>query len=135
MIEQSLYDKILESIPIVCVDVAIQHNEHILLIKRLQEPAKGEWWLPGGRLYKGEDLEACAYRKAIEETGLECAVIDKLLIRPTIFDTVHSINLVYLLKTSEISNLKSDGSWDKHRWVNRNGDYHPYIKDVLDICF
>lgn len=36
----------------------------------------GEWELPGGRIKKGEDLVDCLKRECLEETGLECKVLE-----------------------------------------------------------
>jgi len=41
-----------------------------LLVERGSEPVKGVWWLPGGRIYKGETFFDAAIRKVKEETGL-----------------------------------------------------------------
>ena len=41
-----------------------------LLVQRATEPVKGVWWLPGGRIYKGETFFDAAIRKTKEETGL-----------------------------------------------------------------
>lgn len=66
------YKEIVEVLPILCVDVIIKnHNEEYLLIKRVNEPLKGQWWVIGGRVLKGEGLEQAAKRKAKEEVGLE----------------------------------------------------------------
>lgn len=43
----------------------------VLLIRRGQEPLKGEWSLPGGAVELGETLEAAVCREVLEETGLE----------------------------------------------------------------
>jgi 8-oxo-dGTP diphosphatase len=46
----------------------------LLLIKRGQEPAKGCWSVPGGRVEPGEtDVEATA-REVVEETGVRVRV-------------------------------------------------------------
>ncbi len=42
----------------------------VLLIRRGQEPLKGEWSLPGGAVELGETLEAAVRREVLEETGL-----------------------------------------------------------------
>jgi 8-oxo-dGTP pyrophosphatase MutT (NUDIX family) len=44
----------------------VHSDEHVLLIFR-----KGKWDLPKGKADKGEDLETCAIREIIEETGLD----------------------------------------------------------------
>lgn len=66
------YTKILEVLPILCVDVVVQntHGEY-LLIKRINEPKKDQWWVIGGRVFKGETFEEAAVRKVKEEVGLQ----------------------------------------------------------------
>ena len=44
--------------PIVGVGAVIIHDNQVLLVKRGQEPLKGEWSLPGGALELGETLGA-----------------------------------------------------------------------------
>ena len=44
IISQSDYDNILSLMPVVCVDCVIEYNSKILVIRRKQEPAAGQWW-------------------------------------------------------------------------------------------
>jgi ADP-ribose pyrophosphatase YjhB (NUDIX family) len=48
----------------------------VLLIRRGQEPAKGCWSVPGGRVEPGESFEEATAREVHEETGLAVAVGD-----------------------------------------------------------
>jgi len=50
----------------------------LLLIQRRQEPGRGRWSLPGGRVELGETAAAAAVREVREETGLE-VVADAVL--------------------------------------------------------
>ena len=69
------YREILTSLPVLCVDVVIKDQKgHFLLIKRNRNPLKGQWWVPGGRVLKGESINQAALRKIREELGVEAKV-------------------------------------------------------------
>jgi ADP-ribose pyrophosphatase YjhB (NUDIX family) len=60
--------------PIVAVGAVIIDGERVLLIKRANEPSKGEWSLPGGVVEVGESLEVALAREVREETCLDVTV-------------------------------------------------------------
>ena len=45
-------------------------NETLLMCRRAQEPAYGQWFPPSGFVEKGETLEQAAVRETFEETGV-----------------------------------------------------------------
>jgi len=59
----------------VTVDIALfstdENTVSIILVKRKNEPFKGQWVLPGGFVDAGESLEAAAIRELEEETSLQ----------------------------------------------------------------
>jgi len=138
-IEQELYNKILENIPIACVDVAIIVDGSALLVKRKDAPAKGEWWVPGGRILKGETMKEAAKRKALEEVGLLCHVGPIIHTAETIFPdgpydiSVHSINSCFFLYPYEkIHSLNLDTHHEDYKWVTSiPNDIHPYVRNCL----
>ena len=56
--------------PIVGVGAVVIDGTKVLLVRRAQEPLKGEWSLPGGALELGETLQEGVVREVLEETGL-----------------------------------------------------------------
>jgi ADP-ribose pyrophosphatase YjhB (NUDIX family) len=58
----------------------------VLLVRRGQEPLKGEWSLPGGALELGETLQQGVVREVLEETGLMVApggiieILDRIIL-------------------------------------------------------
>jgi colanic acid biosynthesis protein WcaH len=71
-IPQGLYRKILGSMPLLCVDGIIRNSSgQVVLVKRNNEPLRNVWWVPGGRVLKGETLERAFRRKMREELGIK----------------------------------------------------------------
>ena len=48
----------------------------MLLVRRANEPSRGLWSIPGGRVEAGESARECARREVREETGLDVEVGD-----------------------------------------------------------
>jgi len=69
-IPEEEYKNIVDKIPLMCVDCVIVSEGKYLLVKRDNEPLKGVYWTPGGRVLKGEKLYDAVIRKVEEETGL-----------------------------------------------------------------
>lgn len=135
----SLYLEIISNVPIACVDIAIVYHGKILLVKRDDKPAKNQWWLPGGRIYKGEMMKDAAKRKALEEVGIECRVGPIIHTAETIFPdgphnvSVHSINSCFILYPVNIPVIKLDIHHKEFVWINSiPNNSHPYIVNCLE---
>jgi len=51
--------------PIVAVHAVVFEGGRVLLIKRLNEPSKGRWSIPGGRIELGETIFKAAKREIL----------------------------------------------------------------------
>jgi ADP-ribose pyrophosphatase YjhB (NUDIX family) len=56
--------------PVVAVGGMLMEKGKILLVKRANEPARGLWAIPGGKVNPGEKLKDALEREFLEETGL-----------------------------------------------------------------
>jgi len=54
--------------------IVFDSQERVLLIRRGQAPAQGQWHFPGGRLEAGESLVEGVRREVREETGLDVRI-------------------------------------------------------------
>lgn len=119
-----LPDKIFKSViqhtPLISIDLIVRNEQgEVLLGKRVNAPAKGYWFVPGGRVRKNETLDDAFVRLVREELGIESGVTRAdakfLGVFEHFYDdcvygnevTTHYIVLAYNIYTnSEISKLK-----------------------------
>lgn len=126
MIPEGRYKEILKEMPICCVDLIITYRNKSLILKRANKPAKGKWWLPGGRILKNETIKHAAIRKAKEEAGLDCNFIKKLGVYETIFKDgpfglgIHTINVLCLLK-AKTNKVRLDSAHTEYKWSDKTG--------------
>ena len=64
--------------PKVAVGVAVFRDDRLLLVRRVMEPGRGRWTVPGGYVDIGEDPRAAAAREVAEEAAVEVEVGDVL---------------------------------------------------------
>ena len=125
-IPEKEYEYILEHLPVLCVDCVITYDNKCLLLKRNNNPAKGQWWFPGGRVNKNELIKLAATRKSFEETGLNTDFEKTISVEETMFSQeedmktdIHTVNICSHLSVSDISMLNIDSFHDEYMWVDR----------------
>ncbi len=140
-IPESEYRLVIRSMPILCVDLLIVYKGECLLLKRDNEPAKGQYWFPGGRIYKLETIEEAAIRKAKKETNLICEFIKIVSVEETVFvrnesmeTDIHTVNICCHMVPSDISSLILDNYHDDYIWVcEQSVSYHKAINHPLSL--
>ena len=64
--------KIIKNTPLVSIDLIIRDkNANVLLGLRNNEPAKGNWFVPGGRIRKDEHIADAFARISLAEIGMK----------------------------------------------------------------
>jgi 8-oxo-dGTP diphosphatase len=120
--------------PIPTVDVIIQMDSRILLVKRKNEPFREYLAIPGGFVNEGETVEDAAKREVKEETSLDIKLIDILGVYsdPKRDPRGHNMSTVFIGKipTSRNGKVKAAEAADdalELYWIN--------LEDIPDEKF
>ena len=131
LIPSSLYDQIVKSMPIPSVEAIIVKNGLLLLLRRKNNPVKGQWWFPGGRIRKGESLEEALCREVKEETGLDVTACKLVNVYSRLFPERHDITIVFLCKCSGDKVTLNEEHTEHKFFKDIPRDIHPYILQAI----
>lgn len=142
MISVDKFRTVIESTPLVAIDLIIKMGDKYLLGKRKNKPAKGYYFTLGGRIMKDETLCDAAKRIILKETGFHMALDD--LIFHGIYEhhypdsfvddqvSTHYVVLAYHLNIDNIENLPKDEHTKYQLWTQTElldePSVHPYVK-------
>lgn len=80
-LDLSTFATVVENTPLISIDMIIRNsNGEVLLGRRLNAPARGFWFTPGGRIYKNETMTDAFTRIIHDETGLTYPITDATFI-------------------------------------------------------
>ena len=140
-IPDEIWSDIVEHVPIPSIDLLVVTDERLLLAKRENEPAKGEWFAPGGRIQKGESLEAAVHRIAREELDVDIVIEEELGTYNHRYETAdvpdvggkHYVAHGYVVRPiSDTVSLDNQHSEAKYFDLNSLPSVHPNLGAYLD---
>jgi len=149
MLSDSVFKTVIENTPLFAIDLVIINEKNELLVgKRLNSPAKGAWFVPGGRVFKNEPLAAAFQRISQNEVGVAIDMSGARLLGlydhfyndsvygPSI--TTHYINATHSIKLEQAQlNLPIDEQHETYRWValsevRADDSIHKFSKCFMD---
>jgi colanic acid biosynthesis protein WcaH len=141
-IQEDLYQQIVATMPIACVDLLVRNpSGKVLLLKRRNSPAKGQWWFPGGRVLFNERLSDAVRRKAKQECGLtlpptlqERGIFELLFCEGS--STFHSVSVLFECTLEHDSKITIDSQSSEYIWADKLSlqkySVHDFIKNALN---
>ena len=138
------YKRCVRDLPIATVDLVIFNKEKtkVLLFKRENEPLKGIFYFPGGRIHKNETVEKTIVRMTKEELSIDIDIRDLIFggYQEEIFDKsiyknigAHFINLFFGMVAAEKLPIRLNTQHNDFQWFPINDkDLHPYAKKKID---
>lgn len=143
MLDNKIFKTLVNSAPLISIDILLKHNDKILLGKRINRPAKNYFFSPGGRIYKNETIEIALKRIAKKELNIDFSHKPSFIgvyehfYNDSIYNdvTTHYINLAYEYNADGLLNLPYD-QHDQYKWftineIKSDAQVHRYVKNYF----
>lgn len=138
-VPDQLWKEIVANSPLVSVDLVVQHAEGVVLGKRKNQPAKGEWFVPGGVVRKGETLTDAVQRVAREELGTAVTIRTQLGAYEHRYDTSefegvskHYVPIAFVVTPEDEIGVSDDQHDELRSFTPPYSGFHEYVQTYLD---
>lgn len=143
MLDNETFKVVVNSTPLISIDLLVKKNKYFLLGKRSNKPAQGYLFSVGGRVYKNEKINSAILRIAKNELDIDLKSSPRFIgVFEHFYDdsiykdiSTHYINLAYEIELEEIPNLPKD-QHSGYKWLTVNdllldSQVHKYVKDYF----
>jgi colanic acid biosynthesis protein WcaH len=143
ILNKKIFKVVIDSVPLISIDILLKKDNRFLLGKRINKPAQGHYFTIGGRVFKNETLDQAIQRVAKFELNIDLKLTPKFIgVFEHFYDdgiykdvSTHYVNLAYEI---EVENLP-DFPFDQHaeyRWLTidelfKSKQVHKYVKDYF----
>ena len=145
MLDTKIFKTVIENTPLVSIDLCLVCDGQVLLGKRTNEPLKGEWFTPGGRIHKNETWQNALLRIAEVELGLNGIAVEGFSLMGmwdhfysnSALDqdiSTHYVNLPHYAEFQSRPEIILDDQHGEFEWfdlsvVSNNEKSHPYMRN------
>ncbi|HWO42175.1 MAG TPA: GDP-mannose mannosyl hydrolase [Candidatus Eisenbacteria bacterium] len=144
-LDQASFLQIVRLAPLVSIDIIVRNDKgEVLLGLRKNAPARGMWFVPGGRIYKNERLSDAFARLARSELKITAdiretrfvGVFEHFYDENPAGDPAFGTHYIVLAHSINLGLRESDLPLDQHakyRWLTEAAilqatDVHPHVK-------
>lgn len=103
--------------PTLGVGAIVVRDDALLMVRRAQEPARGLWSVPGGKVERTEYLSDAVRREVREETGLDVVVGELAGFFEVIGEESHYVIMDFLATYEGDAEPVAGDDADRVRWV------------------
>jgi colanic acid biosynthesis protein WcaH len=152
VLDNQTFKLVVDSTPLISIDILLKKGGKVLLGKRLNKPAQGYFFSIGGRVNKNETIDNAMSRIAKNELNIDLKLTPRRkyswgapnfigvfehFYDDSIFNDVstHYVNLAYEIEVVEIPDLPTD-QHNEYQWLAidellESKQVHKYVKDYF----
>ena len=143
MLDDHIFKTVVDSAPLVSIDILLKKDNKFLLGRRVNKPAQGYFFSTGGRINKNETIDNAMARVALNELNIELKFIPKFIgvfehfYDDSIYKNVstHYVNIAYEYEVEEIPDLPTE-QHSEYKWFTidellESKQVHKYTKDYF----
>ena len=143
MLDDKFFKTVVDSVPLVSIDILIKKDNKILLGKRVNKPAQGYFFSIGGRINKNETIDNAMKRIALNELNIDLKSTPEFIgVFEHFYDdsiykdvSTHYVNLAYEYEVEETPNLPTE-QHSEYKWFTvdellNSDQVHKYTKDYF----
>ena len=143
MLDDVTFKTIVDSVPLISIDILARKNNKVLLGKRVNKPAQGYYFSTGGRVNKNETINSAMHRIAKDELNIELKTTPNFIgVFEHFYDdgiyqevSTHYVNLAYEYEVGDVLNLPiqqhSEYQWFGIDELLNSTEVHEYTKDYF----
>ena len=143
MLDDATFKTIIDSTPLISIDILLKKDNKVLLGRRINKPAQGYFFSTGGRINKNETIDSAMVRIVKNELNIELKFMPKFIgVFEHFYDdsiykdvSTHCVNLAYEYEVKETLDLPTE-QHSEYKWFAVNElleskQVHKYVKDYF----
>ena len=143
MLDDTTFKTIIDSAPLISIDILLKKDNKFLLGRRVNKPAQGYFFSMGGRIKKNETIDNAMARVAKNELNTELQSTPEFIgvfehfYDDSIYENVstHYVNIAYEYQVEKIPDLPTE-QHNEYQWFTidellESKQVHKYVKDYF----
>ena len=143
MLGDQIFKTVVDSTPLVSIDILLKKDNKVLLGRRVNKPAQGYFFSIGGRINKNETIDNAMARVALNEINIDLKSTPEFIgVFEHYYDdgiykdvSTHYVNLAYEYEMEGAPDLPTE-QHSEYKWFTieellESKQVHKYVKDYF----